>query len=68
MIDPPMSSLLTKVDSRYTLCILAGKRARQLTDGAHKCTNCNSNKAVTVAISEINEGMITYVRTKAGIK
>jgi DNA-directed RNA polymerase subunit omega len=68
MIEPSMSSLLKKVDSRYTLCILAGKRARQLTNGAHKCTKCSSNKAVTVAVSEINEDMITYVRTKVGIK
>jgi DNA-directed RNA polymerase subunit omega len=68
MIEPSISSLLKKVDSRYTLCILAGKRARQLTNGAHKCTKCSSNKAVTVAVSEINEDMITYVRTKVGIK
>jgi DNA-directed RNA polymerase subunit omega len=68
MIEPSISSLLKKVDSRYTLCILAGKRARQLTNGAHKCTKCSSNKAVTVAVSEINEDMITYVRTKVVIK
>ena len=68
MIDPPISSLLEKVDSRYTLCILVGKRAKQLTNGAHKLTQCNSHKAVTIAINEINENMITYVRTKNGIK
>jgi len=68
MIDPPISSLLEKVDSRYTLCILTGKRARQLASGAHKLTTCNSQKAVTIAVNEINENMITYVRTKDGIK
>ena len=68
MIDPSLSSLLEKVDSRFTLCILAGKRARQLINGAHKLTNCSSQKAVTIAINEINENMITYVRTKSGIK
>ncbi|MDP4094423.1 MAG: DNA-directed RNA polymerase subunit omega [Bacillota bacterium] len=68
MIDPPISALLEKVDSRYTLCILAGKRARQLTDGAHKLTKCDSQRAVTIATNEINENMITYVRTKSGIK
>jgi len=68
MIDPPISSLLDKVDSRYTLCILVGKRARQITDGADKLTKCNSKKAVTIAINEINENMITYVRTKSDIK
>lgn len=68
MIDPSVSSLLKKVDSRYTLCILAGKRARQLTSGADKLTKCDSQKAVTIAANEINEDMITYVRTKSGIK
>ena len=68
MIDPPIGSLMEKVDSRYTLVVAAAKRARQITDGAHKLTKCNSDKSVTVAISEISEGKITYVRTKSGIK
>ena len=68
MIEPPISALLEKVDSRYTLCILAGKRARQLTSGAQKLTKCNSQKAVTIAINEINEDMITYTRTKSSVK
>lgn len=68
MIDPPMSSLMKKVDSRYTLCILTGKRARQLTDGAHKLTRCDSKNAVIIAINEIHENMITYVRTNKRIK
>ncbi len=68
MIDPSISSLLEKVDCSYTLCILAGKRARQLSNGAHKLSQCNSQKVVTIAINEINENMITYVRTKSGIK
>lgn len=68
MIDPSINSLLEKVDSRYTLCILVGKRARQLTDGAHKLTNCGSDKSVTIAAHEVHENMTTYVRTKSGIK
>jgi len=68
MIDPPINSLLKKVDCRFSLCILAGKRARQLTNGAKKLTNCTSEKSVTLATHEIDENMITYVRTKSGIK
>jgi DNA-directed RNA polymerase subunit omega len=68
MIDPSLDSLLKKVDDRFTLCILVGKRARQLTDGAHKLTKSSSQKATTIATNEINENMITYVRTKCGIK
>lgn len=68
MIEPPINSLLKKVDSRYTLVVAAAKRARQLADGAAKLTKHNSDKPVTVAIHEIDENKITYVRTKAGIK
>lgn len=68
MIYPPISSLLSKVDSRYTLVVETAKRARQLVDGAHKLTKCSSDKPVTVALNEINEDKITYVRTKSGIK
>lgn len=68
MVEPPIGSLLEKADNRFTLCIIAGKRARQLIDGAHKLTSNTSNNAITVAVNEINENMITYVRTKSGIK
>ena len=68
MIFPPLSSLLEKVDSRYTLVVATAKRARQLSDGAHKLTRCASEKPVTIALNEINEDKITYVRTKSGIK
>ncbi|NLP00349.1 MAG: DNA-directed RNA polymerase subunit omega [Clostridiaceae bacterium] len=64
MIYPPMSSLLEKVDSRYTLAILIAKRARMLTNGAQKLTDYNTDKAVTLAIHEINEGNITYHKVK----
>ncbi len=68
MIEPSINSLLSKVDSRYTLVCAASKRARQLTDGMNKLTKCTSEKSVTIAINEINEDKITYVRTKSGIK
>ncbi|WP_010247829.1 DNA-directed RNA polymerase subunit omega [Acetivibrio cellulolyticus] len=68
MIDPGISSLLNRVDSRYTLVVAAAKRARQITEGAHKLTECESEKPVTIAINEIDEQKITYIRTKSGIK
>jgi len=58
---------MEKVDSRYTLCILVGKRARQLKDGANRLTKCDSNKEVTIATTEINENKITYTRAKCDI-
>ncbi len=60
MIYPAMSSLLKKVDSRYTLVIASAKRARMLTNGARKLTGNNSAKDVTIAINEIAEGKVTY--------
>jgi len=68
MINPPINSLLDKADSRYTLVVMAAKRARQITEGAKKLTDCPSDKPVTVAVSEINENKIQYIRTKSGIK
>ena len=68
MTDPSINSLLEKVDDRFTLCIITGKRARQLINGAHKLTECTSKNPVTIAVNEINENKITYVRTKCGIK
>ncbi len=68
MVGSPSNSILKKVDNRFTLCIIAGKRARQLIDGARKLTDYTSNNAISVAINEIEENMITYVRTKSGIK
>jgi DNA-directed RNA polymerase subunit omega len=68
MIFPPLSSLLDKVDSRYTLVVATAKRARQLSEGSNKLTRCASEKPVTVALNEISEDKITYIRTRSGIK
>ncbi len=68
MIYPSINDLMKKVDSRYTLVVEAAKRARQLVDGAPRLAKVNSDKEVTVAIHEIAEDKISYVRTKNGIK
>jgi DNA-directed RNA polymerase subunit omega len=68
MIEPPINSLMSKVDSRYTLVVVAAKRARQLAEGAEKLTKCISDKPVTVAVHEIDEDKVTYVRKKIGVK
>ena len=68
MIYPPIGLLMEKADNRFTLSVIAAKRARQLVEGSHKLTKCSSEKPVTVAINEISENKITYVRTKSGIK
>jgi len=68
MLYPPIGELLTHVDNRFTLCVLVGKRARQLTSGANELTKCNSKKSVTIATHEVQEGKLIYVRTKSGLK
>ena len=68
IVHPPMKELLTKVDSRYTLAVLAAKRARQLQDGAEVKVKVPSNKNVTRALAEVAADKIGYERTKLCIK
>ena len=68
IITPSMNTLLTKVDSRYTLVVLAAKRARQILDGSEIKVKVRSTKNVTNALEEVAEDKITYARTQGGIK
>lgn len=68
MIHPSLDVLVTKVDSKYTLVVLAAKRAREIMDGATSMVESKSNKQVTVALEEIAQDKISYERTKSGIK
>ena len=68
LIKPTLESLMTKVDSKYTLVTLAAKRARQLTDGDEPLVDVDTTKVVSIAMEEIDEGMITYKSSKSGIK
>lgn len=68
MINPSLDSLVKKVDSKYTLVVLAAKRAREIMDGQQPLTASKSNKPVTIALEEVAQGEITYERTKTGIK
>jgi DNA-directed RNA polymerase subunit omega len=68
MVNPTMDELLKKVDSKYTLVVLAAKRARQLLDGAELKVNIKSTKNVTNALEEIIEDRIKYERTKEVVK
>ena len=68
MIYPSIDKLMNKADSKYTLVVAASKRARRIQDGAEKHVNVPTNKNVTVALNEISEDKVTFVRTKEGIK
>jgi DNA-directed RNA polymerase subunit omega len=64
MINPPITALMTKVDSRYTLVIAVSKRARQLAEGQPALVECSSHKPVSIACHEILEGKVSYIRPK----
>ena len=68
VIKPTLESLMTKVDSKYTLVTLAAKRARQLTDGDEPLVDVDTTKVVSIAMEEIDQGKITYEAPRDGIK
>jgi DNA-directed RNA polymerase subunit omega len=69
MYNPSINELSKIGDSRYTLVMLAAKRSRQLVDGAKPFIETESTKPVSIAIEEIVEGKITYIRPEIkGIK
>ncbi len=62
MLYPSINDLLKKADSRYTLVMMASKRARQLVDGDTPNVDEKSNKPVSIAIHEIAQDKIGYTR------
>ncbi len=66
IIDPPMNELLEKVDCRYTLVVMAAKRARQLVAGDAPLieTKEEDMKPVSLAVEEIYEDKVTYERIR----
>lgn len=75
MIEPTIDGLLEKVDSKYTLVILAAKRAReinsyysQLGEGRGEFvpplveTGGLRNKPLSIALEEIAEDKVTFER------
>jgi DNA-directed RNA polymerase subunit omega len=68
VIYPSIDEMLKNVDSRYSLVILAAKRARQLREGQAAGDNTSIFKEVTSALEDIAAGKITFERTKNGIK
>ena len=68
MINPPLDTLMSKVDCKYTLAVLAAKRAHEIMKGERTLVESKSKKPVTIALEEIAQGKIIYQRTKTGIK
>ncbi|MBR0138765.1 MAG: DNA-directed RNA polymerase subunit omega [Firmicutes bacterium] len=65
LLYPSVDELKTKVDSKYTLAIMAAKRARDLIDGKPMLTlDTDNEKPLSVATQEISEDLISYKRVE----
>jgi DNA-directed RNA polymerase subunit omega len=62
MLYPSINLIREKADSRYTLVILAAKRARDIIEGKTMLIEVDTDKPVSVAANEIAEDLITYRR------
>ena len=75
--DPPIDDLLERADSKYALVIYAAKRARQinayysqLNEGllenvGQLVETRNQEKPLSIAMREINEGLLTIETVEA---
>jgi DNA-directed RNA polymerase subunit omega len=81
VIEPEIDSLLAKVDSKYTLCIVSARRARQINDmihgvrdqallamGSSEIAKLTSTKPLSLALEEIDGGDVSYERVKESYK
>ncbi|MBQ6670645.1 MAG: DNA-directed RNA polymerase subunit omega [Firmicutes bacterium] len=62
LLYPSIDMLKTKVDSKYTLAIMAAKRARDIIDGKPMLAISEVEKPISVATLEIAEDFISYKR------
>ena len=62
LLYPSVNKLQEKTDSRYSLCILTAKRARDIIDGKPILTDEESERPVSQAAREVAEDLITYHR------
>ena len=60
--QPPINELVKKADCRYTLVVESSKRARELVAGAQPLIDPKDRKPVSIAVEEINRGLLAYHR------
>ena len=58
MLYPPMTELLTHIDSRYLLVNVVARRARQIALEAEEYDIPLTEKPVTLAIREVADGKL----------
>lgn len=68
MVNPSIDYLAEKVDSKYSLVILAAKRARELVAHAPKLLDTKSDKPVSVALEEVGADVLSAQPSKDSLK
>ncbi|MDD3652875.1 MAG: DNA-directed RNA polymerase subunit omega [Desulfotomaculaceae bacterium] len=68
MNQTTLDELIEKVDSRYTLVVVAAKRARVLTERGSAESKDAFNKPVTIALQEIAQNKVKWKRASSSIK
>lgn len=67
MIYPSADIIEEKVKSRYSLVILAAKRAKQIKEGAPVLIDTDSTNPLTIALEEIAAGKVTVIEAPGEI-
>jgi len=62
LLHPPIDEIKQKADSRYTLVIMAAKRARDLVAEKPALVDIENNVPISIAAEEIVQDEITYRR------
>lgn len=68
MLYPSVNEIRKKADSRYTLVILAAKRARDITRGLPKLTEADVEKPVSIAANRDSRGPYYLQENSRGIE
>ena len=68
MINPSVVDLKKRTGDRYSLVVITSKRAREIIYGDEPLVDIKSNKALTIAINEVNEGKVEFEKVEEGIK
>ena len=59
MIYPSADTIEHQMDSKYSLVVIAAKRAKQIKEGAPILIDTDSTNALTIAMEEIAAGKVT---------
>ena len=62
LLHPPIDEIKLKADSRYTLVIMAAKRARDLVSEKPPLVEIENHVPISIAAEEIVRDKITYQR------